>query len=93
VRPSRKRLLGFLIGVMIAAVLAFLPKRFAGVFSSLSEVLFVVAFAIFLIGVSAFYRRGKREAAPAKKSDLIGYGVIAAFCLGVGIIAWRMLHE
>lgn len=91
--PSRKRLLGFLLGVMIAVVLALLPKRLIEPFDWFIEVLFVAAVVVFILGLPMFLRRAKMEAAPAKMSDLIGYGVIAAFCLGAGIIAWRVLHE
>jgi hypothetical protein len=79
--------------VTIAVVLAFLPKRVVDSLGWSGEVIFIAAVVVFVAGLPAFYRRAKDEAAPTKKSDWIGYGVIAAFCLGVGIVAWRVLRE
>jgi len=51
----------------------------------------VVFLIVFLASVAAMVKRAKKDAAPAKGSDLVGYGVILAFCVLLFLFAQAII--
>jgi glucose dehydrogenase len=86
--PSRWFWLGVLLSPAILLGGAFVAKRFPSL-----EYVAVVAVCLGIIAWLPFVvRQAKKEAVPAKKSDLIGYAVILAVLLAVSGIGYAVIR-
>ena len=88
VKRARRYWIGFVAGACLAPALPLLERRFAslGYFFVVSTV--VLVFATLPVIVA----RAKKEAVPAKRSDLIGYAVIFAVLLAVAGVGYAVMR-
>ena len=78
-----------MFGIGIAAVPAFvLLNRF---FPGFGDAWMIVAPLLIIALLPAIFTRVKKQAVPAKKSDLFGYAAILAFCVVVAVVAGIIL--
>ena len=78
-----------MFGIGVGAVPAFvLLNRF---FPDFGDAWMIVVPLLIIALLPALFTQAKKQAAPSKKSDLIGYAVILAFCGVVAVVAGIIL--
>ncbi len=80
---------GFVVGLILCVGFLFLAPRIPAIHGIL---VYVVSIGT-LISLPFWFIQLKRDAVPAKRTDLIGYAVILAFAAGIGVVAYRVLGK
>jgi purine-cytosine permease-like protein len=81
----------FAIGVFVALCLFVGARYFPAASKSASYYLWIAGCVMILMLLPRIFVRAKREAVPSKRSDLIGYVAILAFCASLYFVARAMI--